>query len=351
MNIVFSATRQWNPGDEFILMGSINLIKKHISDFNPILYNRNPQIRRSRHFDFIKIIDGLLGKNVLEKFLDNSVKEYNPMDYADLVVFAGSPEWRGKRTIKLYRSIVEYQIPTLFLGIGLGAGGQFSFTDQYFSKDEQYVFNHAKLITARDRYASENLQPLSVHQLPCPALFSSTQEKTVKQVKKVGLIYSTNKAANGNKISTDTYHYMMKMYQQLLEKFGEYYEFEFIAHYIDELSEFKNDFSDSRLHYSYDSKDYLDIYNQFDLVIGCRVHGIGISASMGIPGMMIAHDNRSDTVQGFCAELIKVGDDFSKIIGTFNKMVAGIESYSLSLQKHKMETAKKYFSLLQNCLL
>ena len=62
MNIVFSTTRQWNPGDEFILLGCINLLKKQLGEFNPIIFNRNPQIRRHRKFDLITALDDLLGK-------------------------------------------------------------------------------------------------------------------------------------------------------------------------------------------------------------------------------------------------------------------------------------------------
>lgn len=138
MNIVFSTTRQWNPGDEFILMGCINLLKQHIEDFNPIIYNRNPQIRRARKYDIIKSIDNIAGKDFVEKFLDNSVKERPPLDYADMVVFAGSPEWRGRRMTKLYSSILEYDIPSLFLG--LGTSGKFTFTSDHFTKEEQEVF-------------------------------------------------------------------------------------------------------------------------------------------------------------------------------------------------------------------
>ena len=44
-NIIYSATRQWNPGDEFILMGVESLIQEVFGSHNSILYNRNPQIR------------------------------------------------------------------------------------------------------------------------------------------------------------------------------------------------------------------------------------------------------------------------------------------------------------------
>lgn len=37
MNIIFATTRQWNPGDEFILLGCINLLNETLGEFNPII--------------------------------------------------------------------------------------------------------------------------------------------------------------------------------------------------------------------------------------------------------------------------------------------------------------------------
>ena len=45
-NILISTTRQWNPGDEFIMMGALCILKNLYGDIlNPIIYNRNPDIR------------------------------------------------------------------------------------------------------------------------------------------------------------------------------------------------------------------------------------------------------------------------------------------------------------------
>ena len=73
-------------------------------------------------------------------------------------------------------------------------------------------------------------------------------------------------------------------------------------------------FPDIDINYSYDSKDYIDIYNKFDLVIGGRVHGIGMSASLGIPGIMIKHDSRSSTTDGFLATSINIGTSVNDIV-------------------------------------
>lgn len=44
-NVVLSTTRQWNPGDEFILLGIINLLREVIGEFNPVIFNRSPEVR------------------------------------------------------------------------------------------------------------------------------------------------------------------------------------------------------------------------------------------------------------------------------------------------------------------
>ncbi|MFH7585824.1 polysaccharide pyruvyl transferase family protein [Oceanimonas smirnovii] len=345
MNIVFSTTRQWNPGDEFILMGCMNLLSEHMGDFNPIIFNRNPQTRRARKVDIIKMIDNKLGKDFIEKFLDNSVKDRAPMDYADMVVFAGSPEWRGRRTRKLYDSILEFNLPTVFLGIG--TSGPFSFNDEHFSPEEQKVFREAQLITTRDKNTLEGLQPLKAQHLPCPALFSSKRTKIVKNVKRIALMYGTNSAVASNNVSEKTYQYMMEVYNRILADFGAEYEIEFVSHYIDELSPFKRDFPNQPVRYSYDAKDYLDVYDRYDLVIGYRVHGIGISASLGIPGIMLSHDERSVTVKGFEAELVNIGTDYSIFKENIKATISNIEAKSTALQKHKDETREKYLSLFR----
>src|SRR3954462_11648347 len=104
MNVLFSATRQWNPGDEFILFGSVNALRSAGLDVNPILFNRNPQIRRMRPlFRWMRQLDDAMFGGRALPFLDNSFKNTTDASIVDLVVFAGSPEWRGRRLAPLYR--------------------------------------------------------------------------------------------------------------------------------------------------------------------------------------------------------------------------------------------------------
>ncbi|MCW8348046.1 polysaccharide pyruvyl transferase family protein [Vibrio sp. ZSDZ65] len=347
-NVVYCTTRQWNPGDEFILMGTQYLLEKVIGKHNPIIFNRNPQIRRARKYDFIKRIDNTLGKDFVEKFLDNSVKERTPMDYADIAVFAGSPEWRGLRTRKLYSSILEYKLPTLFMG--LGTSSPVIFGDESFSEDEEDVFKQAKLITCRDNDSYQGLKELGAHQLPCPALFSSPEYRKVNKVKKIGILYGTASAVACNNISQDTYSFMMKNYRAILEKYSKDYEIEFVAHYIDELSEFQKDFPNETLRYSFDAKDYRDIFSEYDLIIGYRVHGIGMCASQGTPGIMIAHDPRASTVKGFLAEMVTLDTSTEDFIALIDSTINDISDKSEALLKHRHAVEALYLPLITKAL-
>lgn len=357
MNIVFSTTRQWNPGDEFILLGTINLLKEYFvlkqvggdseSNFNSIIYNRNPQIRRARKRDFIKMIDNFLGRDFIEKFRDNSVKDRKPLDYADLVVFAGSPEWKGRRLKKLYKEIKENKIPTIFLGLGTDSKIPLEYNNHRFDDTEKEVFEkYTKLITTRDENSFGAFKHFEfARHLPCPALFCSTTNRKVNNVKKIALIYSTVNAEGGNDVSLETYNFLLNTYRNIISKYKDKYQFEFISHYIDELSEFKKDFPNNNIRYSYDSKDYLEIYKDFDLVIGCRVHGIGLCSSLGIPGIMISHDGRSKTVDGFLADSIFLNTPFIEIQQIFEKSITQIENKSEMLLLHKEKTKKDYLEL------
>ena len=45
---IFSTTRNYNPGDEFILFGIQNVLEEIIGPFNTVYYNRNPAVQNFR---------------------------------------------------------------------------------------------------------------------------------------------------------------------------------------------------------------------------------------------------------------------------------------------------------------
>lgn len=355
-NILFSTTRQWNPGDEFILMGCINLLKGICPAFNPIIYNRNPEVRQGKfaELNFLKSSrwerwrptgNSLVRAFLRTGFLDNSFKNDTDPSFLDLVVFAGSPEWKGPFCKPLYKVIAKRNLPTLFLGIGGGP----NFTRRTLSVLEQEVLGRAQLITARDENAAQFLANYHPLVLPCPALFSASvpYEKKIQKVNKIGLIYGTYQASNNNNVSKETYIYLKDLYGKIIRRFSSQYEIEIVCHYIDELPHAYKDFPGVNILYSYDSKDYLDIFHRFDFVIGHRVHGIGISASMGIPGLAVIHDNRGQTTKGFLAGLITTGMPLARVLGQITAHIEQVQTLNKQLQSHKQNTRNVYLELLR----
>lgn len=351
-NVLISTTRQWNPGDEFIMFGSMNILEYCYGDiFNPIIFNRNPDIRTTvRNVNRTRNYKGTLkwdythfkGRGLLNEIFrigqfDNSYKDDMDSYNIDLAVFAGSPEWYNWRLTPMYKSINEAEIPTVFLGLGVGD----SFPFENVSAIVTDTLRKSNLITARDRQTEEMLSKYGAIYLPCPALLASKREHIVREVNKIGLIYATNETLKGNRVSFEMHQYIAQIYKKLSKK----YNTALVCHYIDEIDLAKSEFPELDIYYSFDAKDYEKIYNNFDLVIGGRVHGIGMSASLGIPGIMIKHDSRSSTTDGFLAKQFDVGTNYNILSNYIDELKNNIAYYSEKIVEHKYKTLEEYKKL------
>lgn len=355
-NIVFSTTRQSNPGDEFILLGTQNILTTIGVRYNPIIYNRNLELIRYRKYNRIKNLFSVI-PYILKNLLyfnsrlpsieyDNSFNSrfFKNKYIVSFVVIAGSPSWSNGELNELYRYTKTFNIPLLMLGIG---------GKSRFSKSAKWIRNiiaNAKVITNRDTQSKAALQGKGIDKsivLPCPALFSSPWEKcrVVSEVRTIGLIYGHYKASPCNNISKETYEYLIKLYAAIIEKYKDVYNFKLIAHYVDEPMLFKNELP-LELVYSYNSNDYINIYGECDVVIGHRIHGIGLAASMGIPGLGIKHCARSETINGFLAESANVGEDINTVLEKINNIIKNVKEKSEAVYRHKKVTLEEYRKLL-----
>lgn len=349
-NILFSTTRQWNPGDEVILFGCENILRQIWKDsFNSIIFNRNPDVRvggkinnKTRRIKATLAWDkcNFKGKSIIQNIFrigqyDNSFKDGMNPHNIDLVVFAGSPEWYGSRLKSLYQMIEEYNIPTLFLG--LGAGDSTSFYKVNSSVDR--VLKKALSIFVRDYSTETLLKQYGAKYLPCPALLSAPSCKIINNVNYIGLIYATSDTLQGNKVSPEMHSYIVGLYKWLMTK----YPVAIVCHYIDEADKAREDFPEAEIYYSFDSREYISIYENFDLVIGGRVHGIGIAASLGIPGIMIKHNIRSDTTDGFFADSVTVGESYLLVAELIDHIMKDeIRTKNQILIEHKSKVQKEY---------
>ncbi|RBP48128.1 polysaccharide pyruvyl transferase WcaK-like protein [Roseimicrobium gellanilyticum] len=354
-NVVFSTTRQWNPGDEIILLGILNLFRSIGADFNPIIFNRHPDITPpnawQNPFRKIKQTTGMF-RDMLAPWLrlghhDNSWKFDMDPELCDLFVFAGTPEWSGRRLTKIYDMLDRHSIPAAYVGIGCGSARTIDSLKPIFAR----VASHAISITARDSFTQQLFSPFGSVQLPCPSLFAVRpgEERTVTGLKRICLIHASDSGLKWQRISPGASKFITHLYKGLIEEFGQRCEVEVVCHYIDELPEAQRLFPGCAIRYDYDAARYLDLYRSYDLVIGPRVHGIGAAASAGVPGILIAHDGRADTAHGFQAHVLRASDDLIMVNEAIDEITATAVSLlerASKLRRHKADSWVRYRDFL-----
>lgn len=352
--ILFSTSRMWNPGDDFILFGIRNLLAKSLGPINPIVYNRNPELHQLRIlFDrpttirvkskFVPINIYKVAKPVLSH-KDNSWHEDLGTDAINLAIFAGTPEWLGEMVSPLREVLLQTNTPVVYLGLGIYEATKKASFLQLSLRDRE-LLEKARLITVRDEACAELLGPVNPHYLPCPALFSALHAKRRFSSSRIALSTQGVFERNGQRISKDVFDFSIELFKKLIN----HYRCSIVCHYMDELKELRPHFnSNVEFIYSYDSHDYIQIYDEFDLTVNTRIHGAGLCASLGIPGFVIAHSARSDTAKGFCANLLAPGAGVDE---AFNRIRAfDIETASVHLIEHKRTTEATYLNLLNPIL-
>ena len=357
-NIAYCTTRQWNCGDEFILFGCINLVEEIIGKHNKIIYNRNPDIRPENGLDVFarnlkpsNLPSFLYKKEALYRidFYDNSVKFDTDLSYIDYAIFAGSPEWITDRCVNFYQHILVNNLPTFILGIGYSQDSVPEFMYE--------VINKSLLFTVRDKNLLQTklAKDCNAIYLPCPALLCAKigDEKNISEVQQIGLVFQANleNSTRMQSVNNETYRFICEFYTDLINKYKNY-KISIICHYINEVELAHKLFNRCNVDilYSFDAKDYFNIYKRFDLVISPRVHGCGISASLGIPSFIIKHDARGNTADGFLAEEININDNIENIYKKINDKIVNIDTANKNLVQHKLLTYQKYKQLLEQAV-
>lgn len=352
-NIVFSTTYGWNPGDQFIHFGIMRLLQQLIGEFNPFIYNRNPDNHQIRMLA-IRPIELQVGNQKVKGNLelpsnthDNGWHQSIPIDAFDLVVFAGSPEWMGIMNQPLTEALAGSNVPVLYLGIG-GFERIAHFTLDMLGAVDQQALKSAKLITCRDTLAQKIIAPIESLQITCPALLcaDTALEQPHKELKRLALSTQINTQVNGQGIPEEVYNYTVDLFKQLSER----YECGLVCHNSFEVAMFEDVFGKLMpIYYSYDARDYFELYQQFDYTINTRVHGAGICASMGIPGMLISGSARKATAVGFGTEVV----DYHTT--SVDELLVQIENLDIAKQsehvlKLKHELQDRYHEVLKPVL-
>jgi len=260
MKALISTTRQWNPGDEFILWGC----KKIMGLDHFAIYDRNPDT---------------LAKNYV---LGNSWRGES-LSIFNYVLIAGTPEWSGQNLKLLFNKVRRNKKPICFLGIGLSkASGE----GHVMTGLDVEVLKKAKFISTRDittKTVIENAIKKEVSCLPCPSIFAVDAIKQKTNIKKIGVVIQTPNSLKEQSIKSKIFAKVRKLIDKLTEK----YEVSIILHY------FKEFYCDALKEmglptfYSYRAEDYPEIYSNFDFIFSTRLHGSFLAAALEIPTLLI----------------------------------------------------------------
>jgi polysaccharide pyruvyl transferase WcaK-like protein len=352
-NILFATVRQGNCGDEFILFGVLNIISSLQAEYNPVILNKNVEVcrrlaLRNRRMNVEtdagkKITLGLenLCFSMWPALHDDSLADYHDLNFIDAVVFAGTPEWMGYKLDPLYKKLEHFEKPIFFLGPGFHEG--LSGFDSYSNFYEKPIHQKAKAFAVRDRNVLTFLTPdIDAVLLPCPALLCAPRVKKRSALRRIGFsLHAKEGDAQVVYVSKTLYAFCLK----LLEAVSKYCEVEVVCHWIEDLICLQKDIGDRYpLRYSFDAKDYLDIYDRYDLVVSTRVHGSGMAASLGIPTFTIANTIRTDTVWGFLSEIIT--SDEAVETACRRILSLNISETSGRIIAHKKKTLIDYQTLL-----
>ena len=146
-------------------------------------------------------------------------------------------------------------------------------------------------------------------------------------------------------ISRDVYNYVISALRQLKSR----YKIKVICHFYQELPGLQKDLGNEyEVFYSYNSDEYFDLLASCDLVVGTRVHAIGAAASLGIPGVFVAHDQRADTVKGFLSDMVDPSAPPHELLRRVDQAICDVTERSSLLVKHKRASLKKYQELLDS---
>jgi hypothetical protein len=326
VNILASSSRQWNPGDEFILFGIRNLFEALFPGrkLNWVLYDRNPDLFK----------EGFRNPIHKDALWTNAWIHGQPAGL-DLAVVAGTPEWTGLPMVAFYHLVREGRLPLILLGAG--------YIDKpiMFSEPEKHCFrNQLKIAVVRDANAQRALEQIGVtaRRLPCPALFASPEEPPRPGGKRIGFILQNDAVVNQS-VSTELMHASLALIKQLSTA-G--FNVEAVCHYVDEFRKFSGHVKPIR--YSYDARDYLDILAEYDLVITTRLHGAILANSLGRPSILLNQgDSRCESAAALFP-FIKLGRP-DTLLGNAAELMADFQSEALHTWKTQVKA--DYLTMLQ----
>lgn len=346
-NVLYVTTRQWNPGDEFILAG-VRAVGRRLGwqPRSEAIFNKSPQVvGKWSHLNPFRMKHANYSTGYVDSFVrtatfDNSFGSDDDISFFDTVVFCGSPGWFGGRLRGLYAKLAEFDGQVLFLGIGS------SNRQVKLSNSEAQCLERADVVTCRDERLTNELRDryrIQASWVTCPALLAAPNEVEPDQSSPIGLVYTASHTNRGHRVSREHESRQNAIFARLVE---EHPDVEVVCNYYGEVDAAARLFGRSRVRYTYDAAEYATLIARYRFVVSSRVHGCGLASSLGVPNVLIGHDKRAVTVEGF-GSAATIDADVISAMATQYADSGELKIESARLKHLKADLLDQYVSILR----
>lgn len=342
-NIVISGTNFWNPGDDFVRDGVINILRKLFDgcSLNFLFYNFNADFFPQSKFSGIS---NTVSKGDLDKY----------RQFIDAVVVTGLSA--GTEIKDLYNWVIANGLQDrVYL---IGAGYENNYVDRYiYEEPEATIFRNAKVIIGRTRKTPKFIPDLNLpyHHINCPSILSVENVKDTpsdRTIKKIAFsIQLPHEIGIPNQCCDKT---MYELAVNILCELSRKYVVKVIAHHKSEYFHFLGLLKDFNIPVVFSSfyQDLFEIYPRYDLVITTRLHSSLFANGHGIPGIILNDtDRHTHCLEGFPRSVWvnteeKFNQEFENICNQDLHVIAKeAEEFKDNLMKRYLDVLAKPFGV------
>ncbi len=337
--ILFSTTKNYNPGDELILKGIENLFSDCRLSYEKFIYDRNP-----RNFNIFR--SG--GKKHLKQLNTENI---------NYVIFAGTPEWSSEipslsdlfRKLQeprfyprllglrltdrindpLLKFIIYNQIQCSFLGVGS------SKMPTTTAKISRILKNQTDLLIVRDLQTYDVFSQFSAVYLTCPAFFSVRKASPRKELRKVAFTLQ-GLISNRIRLKVKNFSHSLEQYKQVRELMG---NVDVICHTRKDAEYLHKYIEGTNIRIAETANSLMNVYSEYDSIFSTRLHGCILANSFGTPCFPLHSSNRMGALDRLLES--KIAYDAVNWIRKLD-----VEKESHRLLKFKESEKQRYLSLL-----
>lgn len=338
-NIVISGTNFWNPGDDFVRLGVIRVLKELFIGYhlNFLFYNFNADFFPQSKF---MGISNLAAKGDLNKY----------KNYIDAVVITGLSA--GNEIKDLYQWVIDNGLQDrVYL---IGAGYENNYVDTFIKTEpELTIFKNARVITGRTKKTPGLIQRMNLpyNYINCPAILSVKNVKEIpvgKRIKKIGFSIQLPPA-----IGVVNHVCAQSMYALAIEALRSLmadYDIEVIAHHKSEYFYFTNLFDRHNIQipvlFSSFFEDLFAIYPNYDCVITTRLHASLFANGYGIPGIVLNDTARHTHCLEQFPHSVWVNNKESFIVAFNNVLNKDLRCIAEEAELFKQKLMRQYLDVL-----